>query len=148
MLSVPPDFGATPEDINSGAHALVGYAVDLTPEDGSARVVLQIEDRHLNRNGTLHGGIIAMMLDASAGFAASRALSPRDFSPVVTISLNTNYLAPARGGMVVTAIGRMTGGGASTVFSGAELLDAEGRLLASATGVFKRRRPPQDDRGT
>ncbi len=137
MLSVPPDFEADPEAIHSGAHALVGYDVDLTAVDGSARVTLEIEAKHLNRNGTLHGGIIAMMLDAAAGFAASRAQSLTGFTQVVTVSLNTQYMAPAKSGQV-TATGRMSGGGRSIVYAGAELRAPNGRLLASATGVFKR----------
>lgn len=138
MLSVPPDFAVDPDKIHSGAHALIGYDVDLTPEDGSSRVTLTIEARHLNRNGTLHGGIIAMMLDAAAGFAASRAKSPTGFTQVVTISLNTQFLAPAKEGQVVTAHGYMSGGGVSIVYAGADLKAPNGRVLASATGVFKR----------
>ena len=137
MLSVPPDFEADPEAIHSGAHNLVGYNVDLTAGDGSSRVTLDIGPQHLNRNGTLHGGIIAMMLDAAAGFAASRAHSPTGFTQVVTVSLNTQYLAPAKSGQVI-ATGRMSGGGVSIAYAGAELRNSNGRLLASATGVFKR----------
>ncbi len=138
MLSVPPDFEIDTDDIHSGAHALVGYDVDLTAQDGTARVVLCVEPRHLNRNGTLHGGIIAMMLDAAAGFAASRGDTVAGFSQVVTLSLNTSYVAAAREGMVVTATGRIAGGGASIVYAGADLCDADGVLLASGSGVFKR----------
>lgn len=123
----------------SGAHALVGYDVDLSDPDGLARVVLEIGPQHLNRNGTLHGGIHAMMLDAAAGFAASRLLADGgpEIVPVVTLSLTTDYVAPAQSGRV-EAVGRVSGGGYKIVHADAEIRDADGRLCSRATGVFKR----------
>ncbi len=122
---------------DSGAQDLIGYALDFTGDDGAVRVILDIAPRHLNRNGTLHGGIIAMMLDAAAGFAASRAAPETGFVPVVTVSLNTRYLAPAPVGRVV-ATGWFAGGGTRLLHADAELRDEAGVLLAGAAGVFKR----------
>ena len=123
----------------SGAHGLVGYDIDLTADDGTARVTLSMRADHLNRNGTLHGGIHAMMLDAAAGFAASRTLADGapDLVPVVTVSLNTSFLAPARSG-VVTATGWVAGGGYKIVYADAEIRDAGGQLCSRGTGVFRR----------
>ncbi len=123
----------------SGAHALVGYEVDLTDPEGLARVSLEIEPKHLNRNGTLHGGIHAMMLDAAAGFAASRLLSGGGpaIVPVVTLTLTTDYVAAVEDGRV-EVVGRVAGGGYKIVYADAELRDAEGNLCSRATGVFRR----------
>lgn len=132
MPSPPPD----PSAAESGARDLIGYGVDLSPEDGSARVVLDVDARHLNRNGSLHGGIVAMLLDSAAGFAVSRRLSAAGDAPVVTVTLTTQYLAPARVGRVV-ATGRCAGGGRRLLCSDAELHDVSGALLARASGVFK-----------
>jgi len=114
---------------------MVGYDIDLNGGDGKARVVLDIAPRHLNRNGSLHGGIIAMMLDASAGFAASMA-SGTQLTPVVTVALNTQYLAAATHGQVV-ATGTVKRAGGSICYADAELHDADGTLLATGNGVFK-----------
>ena len=127
------------EPEGSGAQDMVGYHVTLDDPDGSAVVRLAIEDRHLNRNGTLHGGIHAMMLDAAAGFAASRWFSgaQQQLVPVVTLSLTTSFVAAvAQGEVVVT--GWVTGGGHKTVFGAAETRDARGRVISTASGVFKR----------
>lgn len=121
---------------HSGAQALIGYHLDLSGADGAGRVVLEIEDRHRNRNGSLHGGIVAMLLDAASGFAVSRAVRGPQLPSVATISLNTNYVAPALGG-TVTATGHVTGGGRTVAFAKAELRDEAGTLLASSTGVFR-----------
>lgn len=123
----------------SGAQALIGYDIDLSADDGSARVMLEVQAQHLNRNGTLHGGIHAMMLDAAAGFAASRRLAgeTETLVPVVTLSLNTSFLAPAGLG-VVEVRGWATGGGYKIVYGEAEVLDANGAVCSRASGVFRR----------
>ncbi len=132
MPSVPRE---TPVPPASGAHELIGYDIDLSGGDGRARVVLDIAPQHLNRNGSLHGGIIAMMLDASAGFAASMARGA-DLTPVVTVALNTQYLAAAMDGRV-TATGYVKRAGGAICYADAELHDATGTLLATGNGVFK-----------
>lgn len=123
---------------SSPAQDLIGYAVDLGAPDGTCTVALDMQDKHRNRNGTLHGGIHAMVLDAAAGFAASRELAGQgDLVPVVTVSLNTAFLAAVEGGNV-TAKGRVTGGGYKIIHADAELRDATGRLCSKASGIFKR----------
>jgi len=138
LPSAPPETvsAADLEDIRSGAQDLIGYKIDLGAADGSARIVLEIDDRHRNRNRSLHGGIVTMMLDAAAGFACSRGAGGPGLVPVATVSLTTNYVAPAVSG-VVTATGRVSGGGRSILYAAAELRDEQGALLASASGVFK-----------
>lgn len=123
----------------SGAQSLVGYRIDLSSPDGGAVVRLSIADKHLNRNGTLQGGIHAMMLDAAAGFAASRHLAGQaaEIVPVVTLSLTTHFLAPAASGEV-TAKGWVRGGGRKVIYADAEIRDDAGALISQASGIFKR----------
>lgn len=123
----------------SGAQALIGYTIDLSAPDGTARVVLDVQAQHLNRNGTLHGGIHGMMLDAAAGFAASRHLAgdTQNLVPVVTLSLTTSFMGSGGTGQVV-ATGRVTGGGYKIIYGEAEIHDSEGRLLSKGSAVFKR----------
>lgn len=123
----------------SGAQDLIGYRIDLSDPSGVARVVLDIQPQHRNRNGTLHGGIHAMMLDAAAGFAASRFLTGDApvLIPVLTLSLSTSYVASAADGQVI-ATGRVSGGGYKIVYGTAEVNDATGRVLSTGSGVFKR----------
>lgn len=123
----------------SGAQALVGYTIDLSDPAGGAVVRLVVDTQHLNRNGTLQGGIQSMMLDAAAGFSASRFLAGQEpvITPVVTLSLSAQYLAPAHVGLVV-ATGTVTGGGYKIVYASADIRDAHGTLLSQGQGVFKR----------
>lgn len=126
------------EPPKSGAELMVGYRIDLNDPSGIATVTLDIDVKHRNRNGTLHGGIHAMMLDAAAGFAASRFLAGEGaLIQVMTLSLNTSYVAAVAEGQVV-ATGKVTGGGYKIVYATAEITDVGGRVLSSAAGVFKR----------
>ena len=79
-----------------------------------------------------------MLLDAAAGFAASRALAGQgDIVPVVTLSLNAHYLSPAAQGEVI-ATGYVTGGGHKIIYAEADIRSADGTLLSRGSGVFKR----------
>ncbi|UWQ32363.1 PaaI family thioesterase [Leisingera sp. M527] len=115
----------------------MGYGIELDPEAVEAHCVLEISPLHLNRQGSLHGGVAATLLDTASGITASLTCDPQGITPFVTLSLNVNYLAVARQGCV-RAIGRITGGGSTTKFVSCDLRDGAGRLIAASTGVFKR----------
>lgn len=134
MSSLPPEGPGIIRD-ETGAQTLLGYVVDIRSDE--ARCHLEIGPQHGNRHGGLHGGIIACMLDNAMGYAAALVFDPNGRPTVTTLSMTTNYVAPARGGRV-TAQGTVSGGGKSTLYTNGELVDEEGRVLATATGVYKR----------
>ncbi len=136
MRSLPPDGPRVIRD-ETGAQTLLGYVVDIRAEDGSARCWLEIEGKHGNRHGGLHGGIIACMIDNAMGYAAARSFDDSGQTRVRTLSMTTNFVAPAAQG-VVHAVGRVSGGGRGTAFTEGELVDEAGAVLATATGVYKR----------
>ena len=131
MTSVPHKG---PTGTASGAQDLVGYEIDFST--GQARVILEVGPQHLNRNGNLHGGLIAMMLDAAAGYAASLSISSAGNASLVTLTLTTQFLAAGVGGQVI-ASGTYKGGGKSIIYCDSELRDEAGKLLATASGAFK-----------
>lgn len=122
----------------TGAQRLLGYVLDVGRGDGRARCMLVVDDRHLNRQGILHGGITATLLDNALGATASLSVDPTGMARFSTLSLTVDFIAPGRAGDHLCATGRLTGGGRKTVFVGGELHDQTGRLIATATGVFKR----------
>lgn len=121
----------------TGPQRLIGYVLDVGRPDRSARCWLDLDARHLNRHGVLHGGIATTLLDSVCGATASLTVDDTGRVPFLTISLTTQFLAPAHAGRV-TAEGRVTGGGRSLLYIEGILQDEEERLLATATGVFKR----------
>ena len=109
--------------------------VDWAP--ARCELQLDIEPRHLNRQASLQGGVTATLLDAACGYAG--LLTQPDAAPghAVTLMLAIAYLGRADRGRL-TAIGRVTGGGRGIYFASAELTAADGRLVATAQGTFKR----------
>ncbi|MFD0915817.1 PaaI family thioesterase [Pseudahrensia aquimaris] len=121
-------------EADSAAQKHIGYVVHIFADRSEA--LLKLEPQHLNRNGKLHGGLISLLIDSSSGYAASRALSDDADAMVVTVSLTTNYLAPADG-TSVRAIGRVVRAGRSIVHTTGEIVDENGVVLATGSGVFK-----------
>jgi uncharacterized protein (TIGR00369 family) len=123
----------------SGAQALVGYTVDVGQPDRLGRAWLDIDARHINRNGKLHGGIQAMLLDAACGFTASLYLGDGvALTPLVTVSLTLQYVGAADLGSRVTATGFLEGGGRKIAHVRGELRSNTGDLIATTLGVFKK----------
>ncbi len=130
--------GDHPKVRRSGCQNAVGFEVDLSDPDGFARCHLTITEDHLNSQGIVHGGIIAMLLDVACGNTAS-AWFDRDEHPVVlTLSLNTSYVSAVSQGRV-TAVARPSGGGRKLAYVNGELHADDGTLIATAAGVFKRK---------
>ncbi|MEX3008889.1 PaaI family thioesterase [Hoeflea sp. TYP-13] len=119
---------------HTGAQANIGYVVEI--DDGKARVYLDIDHRHINRGDSLHGGIMATLLDAAAGYAVSLSVDGNTLVYTSTVSLTVNYQSRVRDGRVV-ATARVTGGGKKIVFVNAELVADDGTTVATATGTFK-----------
>lgn len=136
MPLVPPESDGIIQD-NSGCQNTIGYVIDLKPMGAGTACWLDLGPGHMNRNGLMHGGIMAILLDVACGYAASLSFDAGSIAPVLTVSLNMQYIAPAAGGRV-TAIGHVKGGGHKICYANGELRDRDGTLIASAAGVFKR----------
>jgi len=136
LPSLPPETPGIIRD-ETGAQTLLGYVVDITAGDGTARCHLDIGPQHTNRHGGLHGGILSCMLDNAMGFAASLTGDAAGATRFTTISMTTQYLAPARVGRV-TATGEVSGSGRSLVFTEGVVMDQDGMVIATASGVYKR----------
>jgi uncharacterized protein (TIGR00369 family) len=93
---------------------------------------------HLNRQGTLQGGVIATLLDVACGYSGLCAAAGDAPRHGATLSLAINFLAPVNSG-TVRAIGQRTGGGRNIYFAEARIVDEAGVLIATAQGSFKYR---------
>jgi uncharacterized protein (TIGR00369 family) len=98
---------------------------------GETRLRLVLRPEHANNLGIAHGGILCTLLDVALGTAARLSAG----SPVVTLDMQTRFLNPGRG--TLEALGRVTRAGTSVLFCDAEIRDAGGNPVASATGLLK-----------
>lgn len=97
---------------------------------GEVRLGFRCGAAHVQGNGVVNGGIVATMLDLGLAWAALTRL-PAERS-AATIALNVAFLRPALPG-AFTVAGRTVAFGYRTAQSEAQLFDAEGRLIATAT---------------
>jgi uncharacterized protein (TIGR00369 family) len=115
---------------------LLGFEL-LRFEHGEAEIAIQLRDELTNSWGVAHGGVTMTLLDVVMAHAAR---SPgedgvAESSGVVTVEMKTSFLRPGLGRLVGT--GRRLHRTASMAFCEASLVDAEGQLVAHATGTFK-----------
>jgi uncharacterized protein (TIGR00369 family) len=92
----------------------------------------------LNRQGIVHGGIHATLLDTAMGYSGCFTGDPARRVLALTLSLTVNYLSTVKG-MRLVAEARRTGGGRATFFASGTLTDDEGGEIAAASGVFRYR---------
>lgn len=104
--------------------------------DGYALMELTIGPEHLNSGGSLHGGILATMIDHAGGNAGCFCAETGRSKKAVTLSLTTSFLAGAASGKI-TAIGRKRPGGKRIFVSTTEITDETGRLLAVGEATYR-----------
>lgn len=110
---------------------LVGFTLT---EIGEGRVVLALEpdESHYNPIGSVHGGVIATVLDTVMGCAVHSTLpAGRGYT---TLEIKVNYLrAVVAGAGPVRAVGRVIHAGRQTAVAEATLVDGRERVLAHAS---------------
>ena len=114
--------------------------------DGDDYVVaLDLEPRHLNIGGIVHGGVICSLLDTAMARSWFMASSEGMLS-AGTLEMKVNFLGSAREGRLV-ARGRVVNQTRRTVYIEGRVEDQAGRLLARASAtmmIFEEGRPRAD----
>ena len=89
-------------------------------------------DRFANPRGQVQGGYLCAMLDEAMSVSVLVASKMTCVAP--TVEMKTSFLRPAMPGPL-RAVGRVVKWGRTIAFTEGEIYDAEGRLLAKATGT-------------
>lgn len=101
-----------------------------------------VEERHLNGNGIVHGGMLMTFIDQSIGMRVYHAI---DRVPCATIQLDTHFVEAGRLGDFIEARTEIVRQTSSIVFTRGSLVvrreDGGERLLISAEGIWKVLRP-------
>lgn len=119
----------------SGFRSLVGYRTIAWARD-YGEIELQLRPEHGNSIGITHGGVYMTIMDAAMGHAATWCAVEGNVRICVTVSLTTNFIAPARG-QVIRAVGRLHGIHNRIGTVTADVLDENGTLLATGQGAFR-----------
>lgn len=135
-MSTPMPGEAGPDTFDNPLLEYLGIRL-VARAAGQAEFELDVQPRHLNRQGSLQGGVIATLLDAAAGYAGLQAEEGAALGNAVTVMLTISYLAPTNAGRL-RAVGMVSRSGRSLYFASATLSDESGALIATAQGSFKR----------
>jgi uncharacterized protein (TIGR00369 family) len=108
------------------AMSLIGASLSAI-EAGASEISLPYRADLTQQKGFVHGGIIGMIADSAAGYAAY-SLMPASAS-LVTVEYKMNILAPARGSLV--ARGKVIKSGRTLTVARAEVYAEDGTHVAS-----------------
>src|SRR5918997_5405714 len=87
------------DDVARGGYAGRLGAEVVSADDGSATVRFEAREEHLNPAGTLHGGVLATLVDTAMGQAVRSTTGDGDVP--ATSQLTVTYLRPGKPGTVV-----------------------------------------------
>ncbi|WP_285038874.1 PaaI family thioesterase [Plantibacter sp. lyk4-40-MEA-4] len=103
-------------------------------EEGDVVMTAEPDESHYNPIGSVHGGFFATVLDSVCGCAVHSTL-PAGVG-YTTLELKVSFLRPVTAETgTVTAHGWVTKGGRNAAFVEADLRDADGRVLATASST-------------
>ena len=105
----------------------------LGMQDGAFVLELDLERRHMSRAERAHGGVLFSLLDTALGRAVLSELPPG--RGCATVELKINYFRPVQHGTIRTS-GRCVQRTKSLAYAEGDIVNAEGKLLARATGTF------------
>ena len=104
----------------------------VSAESGRVVFALQPAEYHYNPIGSVHGGILATLLDSAAGCAVQTVLD--EGVGYTSLNLSVKYLRGVRADTgEITCTGTVVHAGRRTALAQAEIRDRDDRLLASAT---------------
>jgi len=101
-------------------------------DDGTPRCSLQIDERVLNVNGTVHGGAIHTLIDVSMGWFLFDQL--REDERIATVEVKINYLAAVSSGVLVARAKLIHRSKRLAVLE--SQVDCGGQIIAKAMGTF------------
>ena len=101
-------------------------------EEGRVEFGCTLDESVYNPIGVVHGGLVCTLLDTVAGCAVHTTL-PAGMA-YTSIEIKVNYLRPVHATSgPLTAVGRVTKPGRRVAFAEGEILDAQGRGVATAS---------------
>lgn len=103
-------------------------------DDGAVSLGITADERHLNPSGTVHGGVIATLIDIAMARAVESQLE--DGEKPATIEMKTNYLEAGEPGRII-ATAQVRKRGRNVIVAEAEVhQDDSGEVIALAIGTY------------
>jgi uncharacterized protein (TIGR00369 family) len=97
---------------------------------GFAKVEMNIENKHLNPFGGIHGGVYSSLIDTAAYWAVY--CDVEENAGLISLDVKVDNLAPVKEGHLVVE-GKRIKAGKSICIAEAAVIDSEGKCLAHGT---------------
>ena len=123
-----------PKSMTDGLNDLLGFEL-VEWRSGYAVLDVELDERHKNRQGGLHGGITASMIAAATGYCGIYEPDSSKRRGNVTVSLNINYISRPKGARL-TATAELIRAGRRLYFAAARVTDDQDTLIATAEAVY------------
>ncbi len=117
-----------------GFAGLLGLRI-VSGQRGEAVIECDVGPEHLNLGGSVHGGVIASLVDVAVAVACHSLDAERPGRATATTELNVTFLQPAGAGPL-TCRARIRRRGRSLAVGEAEVTDPGGRLLAVGRATY------------
>jgi len=123
-------------EVKSPFGNLLGIRVtEWTATDVRLELPLKADLRTIS--GTLHGGVIAALVDFAGSMAGSQRPEPGEWPQnVVSLSISVNFVGRVAGDLV-RIHGWKVGGGRRIYMSSVKITEPGGNLVATGQGAFK-----------
>ena len=102
--------------------------------DGAVVAFLEVDDRHLNPNGIVHGGVVFSLADTAMGRATMAVLG--DGQICASIEVSVRYLRPIPGGRLVATASVLRAGRRIVHLECSITVDGDDRPVAVLQGSF------------
>jgi acyl-CoA thioesterase len=112
----------------------LGMDIDETSEPGVATAWLDIDERHLNPNDAVHGGVVFTLVDTAMGRATMSLLDDGNFCASIEVSVR--FLRPVTAGRLVARVEVLKAGRRVMHLEGRVHVDGDDRPVASCSGSF------------
>ncbi len=129
----PPNIQAILKRPAPAAVILGQEILDVDKEQGSVRVAYNTTPSLSNRYGAIHGGMTAAMMDDVISLAAGLSIEWGQITP--TLEMKVNYIAQGKPETRLIAEARTVRRGSTVIFLEADLKDANGKLVATASST-------------
>ncbi len=102
--------------------------------DGEAVAALDVNDRHLNPNGVVHGGVVFTLVDTAMGRATMSVLEEGRICASIEVAVR--YLRPINGGRLVATASVLRAGRRIVHLEGRVTVDGDDRPVAVVQASF------------
>ena len=126
----PEHITALIDLVNRGSYFLLLDMKVCELGKGYSRVEIDLQGKHLNPFGAIHGGVYSSLIDTATYLSAYCELD--EVAGYTTLDLTVNNLSMVREGRII-AEGRSIKVGRSICLAEATVKDADGKLLAHGT---------------